>query len=203
MEPNFQTSFIPKKPMVEERVVAARSVGLLTVISIFILFTVFLSTGGLYFYKQSLTKNIKQMENDLSLAKNRFEPSKITELQLLDRRLKASSEILSNHIAISPIFEALQSLTMKTVRYTKFSYDLGDDKDAKVSVKMSGIAVGYRSVALQADLFSTKEIGKNLIDPVFSNLTLDNSGNVLFDLEFLVDPSFVDYKQVKKSESST
>jgi hypothetical protein len=58
--------------------------------------------------------------------------------------------------------------------------------------------LGYRSIALQSDLFTQN---KNLIDPVFSNLTLDNSGNVLFDLEFLVDPSFVNYKQAFLTES--
>ena len=53
---------------------------------------------------------------------------------------------------------------------------------------MSGLAIGYRSVALQSDLFAQN---KNLIDPVFSNLTLDDKGNVLFDLEFSVDPSLL------------
>ncbi len=200
MEPNFQTSFIPKKPMVQERAVAPRSVGIFTIISIFILFTVLLASGGLYFYKTTLSKNIDKMETDLNLAQNRFEPSKIAELQELDRRLKASSEILSNHIAITPIFEALQAMTMKTVRYTKFSYDFGTDKEAKKSkviIKMSGLAVGYRSVALQSDLFAKN---KNFIDPVFSNLTLDASGNVLFDLEFTVDRPFVDYKTMVSTE---
>ena len=124
MEPNFQTSFIPKKPMVAEHPTSGRSVGFLTVISFIILFTVLLATGGLYLYKGVVTKNITKMENDLNLAKNRFEPSKITELQILDRRLKASTEILSNHIAITPVFQALSAITMKTVRYTKFSYNL-------------------------------------------------------------------------------
>lgn len=195
MEQNFQTSFIPKKPIVEERATRARSVGFFAIISIFILFSVLLATGGLYLYKGSLTKNITQMTNDLNLAKNRFEVSKITELQLLDKRLRASSQILANHIAVTPIFQALSDLTMKTVRYTKFSYDLGTDKNSKVDVKLSGQAVSYLDVALQADLFTTKDEGKNFIDPVFSNLTLDDSGNVLFDLEFSVDPSFVNYKQ--------
>lgn len=201
MEPNFQTSFIPKKPMVAERAVPARVIGFFLIVSFFILFTVILITGGLYFYKGVLTKNIAQMENDLTLAKNRFEPSKITELQVLDKRLRASTEILGKHIVITPIFQALQMITMKTVRYTKFSYDIGTD--AKVIIKMSGQAIGYRSVALQSDLFSTKDIGKNFIDPVFSNLTLDDKGNVLFDLEFSVDPSFVDYKTMLSTESST
>jgi hypothetical protein len=198
MDQNFQTSFIPKKPIVKERAASARSVSILLVISLFILFTVLLATGGLYFYKRIITKNIADMENTLTLAKNRFEPSKITELQILDKRLRAASEILSKHIAITPIFNALENLTMKSVRYTKFSYVLGTDKNVTVDIKISGQAVGYRSVALQSDLFAKN---KSLIDPIFSNLTLDNSGHVLFDLEFLVDPSFVNYKQMLLTES--
>src|ERR1035437_5889689 len=191
MDQNFQTSFIPKKPLAEERAVASRPVGFLTIISIFIFFTVLLASGGLYFYQGVLTKNIAQMDNDLNLAKNRFELPKITQLQVLDKRLRASTEILSKHITISPIFSALQAITMKTVRYTKFSYDFGNTSNAQVDVKMSGQAVGYRSIALQSDLFTKN---KYLIDPVFSNLSLDTKGNVLFDLEFSVDPIFVDYK---------
>ena len=141
------------------------------------------------------------MINNLNLAKNRFEPSKITELQVLDKRLRASSEILSHHVAITPIFEALAAITMKTVRYTKFSYDLETNKDVKVVVKMSGLAVGYRSIALQSDIFTTKDEGKNFIDPVFSNLTLDDKGNVLFDLEFSVDPRFINYQQMLLTKS--
>ncbi len=200
MEPNFQTSFIPKKPIIEERVTTPRTVGFFTAVSLFILFTVLLSSAGLYFYKGVLNKNIAQMENDLNLAKNRFEPSKITELQTLDKRLRASSAILAKHIAVTPIFQALQTLTLKTIRYTKFSYEIGEDPSAKISVKMSGLAIGYRSIALQSDLFARN---KNLIDPVFSNLTLDDKGNVLFDLEFSVDPSFVDYKQLLLTQNPT
>ena len=197
MEQDFQTSFIPKKPMIEERAVVARPVSFLTIISVFIFFTVALASGGLYFYKGIAAKNIVKMENDLNLAKNRFEHSKITQLQVLDKRLRASSLILSKHIAVSPIFEALQLITLKTIRYTKFSYDFGTDKDTRVMVKMSGQAIGYRSIALQSDLFAKN---KYLVDPVFSNLLLDDKGNVLFDLEFSVDPTFIDYKQMLLTE---
>ena len=191
MEQNFQTSFIPKKPMIQERVASPRSISFLTVIAIFILFTVLLATGALYFYKGIIAKNITTMNNNLALAKNRFEPSKITELQVLDRRLQASSQILSKHIAISPIFQSLQAVTMKTVRYTKFNYDFAGDTSSKITVKMSGVALGYSFLALQSDLFAKN---KNFIDPVFSNLTLNENGNVVFDLDFSVDPSLLDYK---------
>jgi hypothetical protein len=201
MEPNFQTSFIPKKPMIEQRATSARPVGLLTVIAIIILFVLLVATGGLYFYKGILTKNITDMQNSLNLAQNRFEPSKITELQTLDKRLNAATIILSKHIAITPIFKAISDITMRTVSYTNFSYTVGDGsttQNSMINIKMSGVAVGYRSIALQSDLLATN---KNIIDPVFSNLTLDNKGNVVFDLQFSVDPSFVNYKQSLLTQS--
>ena len=193
MEQDFQTSFIPKKPIIEDRTVVARPVGFALVLSLFIFFTVLIASGSIYLYKGILVKNITKMEGNLNLAKNRFEPSKINQLQVLDKRLRVSTEILSKHLAISPIFQALQDITMKTVRFTRFGYDFVDEKSAKISVKMSGSAIGYRSIALQSDLFAKSEY---FINPVFSNLSLDNSGNVLFDLEFIVDPSFVDYKEM-------
>ncbi|MFH1365856.1 MAG: hypothetical protein ABIG99_00460 [Patescibacteria group bacterium] len=198
MEQNFQTSFIPKKPIIKEEAISSRPVGIFLIIPLFILFTTLLATGGMFFYKGILVKKIVDMENTLNLAKNRFELSKITELQALDKRLKASSEILSKHTTVIPIFDALEQITMKSVRFTKFSYDLGVDDTAVINIKMSGVAIGYRSVALQSDLFAKN---KNLINPIFSNLALDNSGNVLFDLEFLVDPAFINYKQTLMNQS--
>jgi hypothetical protein len=194
MEQNFQTSFIPKKPMIEERAVASRPIGIFTIISIAIFFTVIIATGALYFYDGILRKNITQMENDLNLAQGRFEPSKIVQLQVLDKRLIASNEILSKHIVVSPIFQALQSITMKTVSYTKFSYSFDDSSSSnpKIMVKMNGTAVGYTAIALQSDLFAGN---KNLIDPIFSNLLLDDKGNVTFTLDFSVDSDFVNYKK--------
>lgn len=197
MEQNFQTSFIPKKPIIEDSSVSisknSSSVGIFTLIGIFCFITVALGSVGLYFYKDFLNKNVLQMEKNLTLARNRFEPQKIQELQRLDKKLSSASEILKNHIAISPIFEKLSAITLKSIRFTKFSYEFDKSKNTKVVVKMSGAATGYRAIALQSDMF-TKE--KYFIDPVFSNLALDEKGSVLFDLEFLVDPVFVDYKQM-------
>ncbi len=199
MEPNFQTSFIPKKPMIEERVAIKRPTGALTVISVFLLIASIAATGGLYFYKQLLSKNITQMASDLNLAKNRFEPARIAELQVLDKRLRASNDILSKHVAMSPIFQLLQDTTLPTIRFSNFTYSL-DETNTKVQVKMRGVAVGYRSIALQGDLYTQN---KNFIDPVFSNLTLDDKGNVTFDLAFTVEATFVDYKAILENAGKT
>ena len=198
MEPNFQTSFIPKRPVLKESVVSAAPVSIFLIISLFVLFTVLISTGGLYFYKGILIKKVADMENTLNLARNRFEASKIFELKAFDKRLIASTDILSKHFTVTPIFDALEKITMKSVRFTKFSYELGADSNSAVSVKMSGVAIGYRSIALQSDLFAKN---KNLIDPIFSNLTLNDNGNVVFDLNFSVNPAFVNYKQTLMTQN--
>jgi hypothetical protein len=205
VEPNFKTSFIPKKPIVAERVKKPFSIGIFSVLAFFVLLTVLLVTGGLYLYKVSLNKSIADKVNQLNIAKNRFEPSEIIQLQLLDKRLNAATEILANHISVTPIFQALEAITMKSVRFTDFSYELASGNNAKghvVNVKMAGLAVGYRSIALQSDLFTTKEEAKHFIEPIFSNLTLDDKGNVKFDLEFSVDPAFVDYKSTLPVEET-
>jgi hypothetical protein len=198
MDQNFQTSFIPKKPIVEERANIARPVSIFLIASIFILFIVLLGTGGIFFYKKSLDSKLTSMQQSLTTDENSFEPSKITELQVLDKRLRASTEILDNHISVTPIFTELASVTMHTVRFTKFSYDLGTDQSANIDIHMSGIAIGYRSLALQSDLLAQD---KNFINPVFSNLTLDNSGNVIFDLTFSVPSSFLNYKQTLQPQN--
>src|SRR3989338_11181057 len=192
MEQNFQTSFIPKKPRVESKAVRVQPVGFLLIFSIFLFFTMVTAAGVFYLYKTVQVKNVARIKNDLSLARNRFEPDTIVRLEKTDKRLRAAEKVLLGHIAVSPIFESLGELTMQTVRYTKFGYTLGNEQNPRMAVKMSGVSVGYRSVALQSDLFAKN---KYIIDPVFSNLSLDNSGNVLFDLEFFVDPALVNYEQ--------
>ena len=202
MEQNFQTSFIPKKPMVRESVKYSRPIGFFTVVALFVLLTVVPVTGAFYFYKGVVKKNIETMSNTLALAKKRFEPAKITELQVLDKRLHGASEVLAKHIVITPIFKDLQRITMKTVRYTKFNYTYTGAFGDTVKVSLAGVASGYSHLALQSDLYGED---KNFISPVFSNLTLNEAGNVVFNLDFSVDPSFVDYKltlQTKEKENN-
>ena len=76
MEQNFQTSFIPKKPIIKERAVSSRPVGPLVVIALFILFTVLIAWGGLYFYKGLTAKNIESMKEDHRAAEARQAPAR-------------------------------------------------------------------------------------------------------------------------------
>jgi hypothetical protein len=190
---DFQTSFIPKKPLAEERAPApVRRNGLLSLISTILFFATLAAAGGVYLYQVSLNNQVKSLSASLDIAKNEFEPSLIDTLQTLDKRLTASGQVLANHVTVSPIFLSLENLTLKSVRFTKFNYEIPTDTKV-MTVKMSGTARSYTSIALQSD-----QLGQNKYfqDVVFSNLQLDAAGNVNFDLAFTIDPAFLNYKNV-------
>lgn len=188
MDPNFQTSFIPKKPLAEERVVSQRPVSLYVFIATIIFFASLASAGGVYFYRASLLKSVDAMKATLDSDRGAFQPDLIKQLQTLDKRINSANELVTNHVAISPIFAVLSKNTLKTVQFTKFSYT-SPNATSSVTVNMSGRAQNYNAIALESDQLSTDV---RIHDPVFSNISLDQaSGNVTFDLTFSVDSDLV------------
>ncbi len=208
MDKDFQTSFIPKKPMAESRVQTRRPIGLFVFVAIVILIASLASAGGAYLYQSSLVSQINDQDASLASSQKKIDKKFISTIQLADKRLSASADLLNNHIAVSPIFIDLQNLTLETIQYTKFTYSLSTDKNKKtIAVKMSGVAKGlkpYNSIAFQSDAFAKDD---HIQNPVFSNLNLDEKGNVTFDLDFSVDPDFVNYSKaldfIKQTTSGT
>ncbi len=186
---NFQTSFIPKKPLAEERVKAPRHTSILSFIATLIFFGSLASAGAIYFYKSNLIKTNAEKQTQLAAARNSFEPTLIETLKRLDRRIMDSKALLAGHIVVSPIFDALEVNTLKTVQFTKFSYATPVDPAAPVTVHMSGRARDYASIALQSDQLAKN---KNIHNSIFSNLALDaQTGAVSFDLVFTVNADLV------------
>ena len=163
--------------------------GIFTFVATIIFLASIVAAGGMYFYKSSLIKSVAEKNAQLEIARNSFEPALINDLQALDRRIDSATDILSKHIILSPIFDELSRLTLRTIRYTKFSYTISKDTGV-VDIKMSGQASDYNSIALQANAFNKSKAIQNVI---FSNLTLDERGKPSFDLSFTVDRSFVSY----------
>lgn len=202
----FQTSFIPKKPMMETPLHRAplpmqRSVGILTVIAVASLMLVGGAYGGLYFYKSTLDVKVANAKKSLALAESSFEAETIADLQLFDKRIAASKQVLASHVVLSPFFELLNTLTLPSIQFTKFTY-AGGTSGQNFTVKMSGNAKDYKSIAVQASVFNSSA-GKYLKDVVFSNLNLsddkEKKGYVTFDVTFNIDPILLSYeKQLSK-----
>lgn len=192
---SFQTSFIPKKPLAVDRAIESRPIGLFTFLSVIATVITILMFGGLFLYKNILINQKDDLSKSLAISRDSFESDTIAELDRFDKRSSAAKLILNNHIAISPFFKALDEITIPNIQYTKFDNQF--DKD--FSVKMSGLARDYSSIAYQAQIFNSDK-GRYFKNVVFSNLTLSDSGPtkgyVSFDISFTIDPSLLDYQKV-------
>lgn len=198
MENSFQTSFIPKKP-IDQMVSSKRApASLFTILTSILLILIIVAAGILFVYKSYLIKQKESLSVSLLKVKDSFEKETIEELELFSQRTDVSEDILSSHIILSPFFELLGELTIPSIQYTSFDHETNEKG---FSVKMSGISSDYRSIALQADIFSTPK-GHYLKNVIFSNLIKDKSNYVTFDLEFNVDPSLLSYEKNISLEES-
>src|SRR3989344_2575657 len=197
MEPKFQSSFIPKGPITSTASSFStrpkiKEKGLLAFLSLVIFIISVLLAVGIFGYKFYLKYRIEQMGSDLekTLVTIRPEPKIIRELIRFDNRLASTKELISKHYILTPLFEFLEISPPVTVRFNNFSYVM-NEQGLKLSIR--GEARGYAAVALQADIFNKSSYFKNL---VFSNLTLNEKGDVNFSLEATVDDNLVSYHRM-------
>lgn len=190
MENSFQTSFIPKKPVLSSPNGHKLPRSLFLVLSIFILIITILTSVGLFLYKNNLEKQRDSLSISLAEIRDSFEKDTVDELLLFDRRIELSKKILDNHIIFSPFFNLLGELTIPSIQYTSFK---NEDTKNNIVIEMKGIARDYRSIALQAEIFNSPQ-ASNLSNVLFYNLVKDKNNNVSFDLKFNIKPGFFSYK---------
>lgn len=190
MENSFQTSFIPKKPIVPTKTKGKKTKSLFLLITTTLLIISGVAAGALYIYKSQLVESRTSKSNSLSTIRSNFEENTIEELALYNKRMEAAKVVLKNHVVLSPLFSLLSEITIPEVQYNSFKHESEDDT---LTVKLEGLALDYRSIALQANMFndSRNAYFKNVL---FSNLNKDTNNNVKFNLEFEVDPSLISYE---------
>ncbi len=189
MENTFQTSFIPKKPITPTKKKSSKPRNLFLVIATILLILSVIAGGGLFLYKEKLSQDRRTKSNSLATIRNNFEEEAIKELRDYSNRMKTAKTILDNHIVLSPLFGLLSEITIPQVQYNSFKHSVSEKG---YSVKLDGLALDYRSIALQADMFNDPR-GKYFKSVLFSNLNKDLTGKVKFNLEFEVEPSLLSY----------
>lgn len=191
MENSFQTSFIPKKPITTVDTVSRPSKSIFSILAVLLLVIMGVASGGLFLYKNYLIKQQEVLASSLDKTRDSFEKDTIDELELYDKRVSASKQVLEGHTVLSPLFSTLGDLTIPGVQFTKFSHETNEKG---FFVKMNGVARDYRSIALQADVFNTAK-GRSFKNVVFSNLIKDKSNYINFNIDFEVDPSLLSYQK--------
>ena len=197
METKFQTSFIPKKPIVEGQTITPK-VCLFFLVSVIVFLVAVGLAGWIFLEKNFLIQKINTDKQTIEANKGSFETDTIESMIRLDSRIKVANLLLSKHIAISPIFSFFEDKTLKDVRFKsfKFSY-LGSGSSDQIvdKVEMDGQAKDFKTVASQANEFGKVDYRAIIKSPVFSDLNLTQDGSVSFSFVSSISPDVISYEK--------
>ncbi len=198
MDRDFKTTFIPKKKLASSRDAArARQTSSLASLLAGLLFiTAIVSIIGVYLYSMRIQSVVSSRIQSINRAEKAFEPAVILELKKLDIRLKAGTELLNKHVALSDFFDSLGESTLPSVTFSDFSYNYNANGG---EVSMKGEARNYISIAQQSDLFEKNQYIKNAI---FSNFSRTDLNLISFDLTFSLDPELTRFgRKIKNTQT--
>ena len=190
MDPQTQSSFIPKKPLTGTggRTNSFAFVGLFFLLAVLVFIASLVSAGAVFAYEGYLSGSIASKSDSLNKAQAAFDPGAIQELVRMDSRLTNANALLEKHIAPSALFAFLSTQTLERVSFSSFSYALGDD--GSVTIALAGEADSFSTLALQSDQFNTNKLFK---DAIFSGISVGGTGQVAFNVQAKVDPSLINY----------
>ncbi len=200
MEPKFQTSFIPKKPIVATSgtsVSVIHETNVFAVIATVVFIVTIATSGGLFAYKSSLTNQIAAADKKILEARAALQPETIRDLVDSNSRIVSSKSLLEKHVVVSKLLKLLETLTLKKMRFTTFTYTYANGVP---KVSMTGEVQTYNALAQQQDIFSKNEFIKN---PQFSNFNLSDNGYIAVAFSATIDPMLVSYKKAIDSMTLT
>ena len=184
-----KTSFIPQKSSTQSRARKKLGGGLFFIISVIIFAVAVALSVGVFSYKKILENSKESKAVSLSRSREAFDPGLIADLTRLDKRMETTKRLLDGHISLTPLLGFVEEFTLKNVRFSQFNFSLVDN--SQINFSMEGQALDYATVVAQSDLLGQSRFLQNQI---FSNVNLDNSGNVIFHFEAKIDPSLISFK---------
>lgn len=205
METKFQTSFIPKKPLLTQSPIAhtRHQASLSMVIAVFLFVLSLAGAGFVILWEKVLVKAQEDSKAKLSEIRNQFNPELIEELKRANVKIDLSKQLLRNHLASSEVFDIVSKLTIESVRFKSFEFNnAAGSKDASkdgIRLTMKGEGSSFSSIAFQSDVlgkstqYGTNKLMKN---PIISDLTVDQNGRVAFSLSAQISPIDLSYERM-------
>lgn len=181
-------SFIPKKNDIVDKK-TAKPVDFTFVIALLIFIIAIIFSLSEVLYKKYLEKNINNSSIILERERSNFDSGSVNVFSRLSKRLSSSEELLENHIDLLGLFEELQKNTLVNIRFESLEIKL-TDKGADIF--MEGLARNYAAIVLQSDRFGENPF---IINPIFSNLDVNDIGDITFSFEASLDKDLISYKK--------
>lgn len=197
MDPKFKTSFIPKSPIVSssvsnDQVYRPSSLSLFSIIVITLFLASILASGFVFLSINRENSKIREITDELALAKQAFEPAVIEELLTVSNQIKSIKELMQKHISISNLFYLFQSITIQNTSFSSFVFDRSTKN---ITVRIGGEALSYGHASKQAQIFSETGFMSNIS---YTNLKLNEDGTVSINMNTEVDTNSISYLETIK-----
>jgi len=206
MDTKFQTSFIPKKPILMDQKTPHHSGGtsVLMFISVIIFIISIAGAGFSVLWKDILLKQQQEYIKNLKEAENRFDLDTIKKLKVASIKIDTATALLKNHLAVSELFEIISSLTTDGIRFTSFEFSPAvastEGSSGGVNITMKGVGNSFGAIAWQSDVFGkSSKFGTNKVvkNPILTDLQLDpTNGTVGFSFTASIDRSDINYEKI-------
>ena len=191
MEVKMQTSFIPKKPIIENNS-ADSGVSLFLLLSIIVFIVAVALAGGVWVWQNSLIAQIEKDKKELVAVRESYEEDTINPLIRLNDRIEESKILLSQHIAVSPVFRMLEINVLRNVRLKSMKFSMTTDN--KIKIDLSGTALSYDVLSKQSDAFGSENLRKFISAPVISDFSPTTDGSISFNFTALINPNLISYE---------
>jgi hypothetical protein len=194
MEVKMQTSFIPKKPIVESESTGG-GVSLFLLLSIILFIVVIAMAGGIWLWRVALISQIDKDKQSLVDARNKYEEEgTITSLIRFDDRIEEAKKLLSKHLTIIPVFVLLEENIIKNVQLKSLKFAYGGEN--KIKIDLTGTAKNYDALSKQSEAFGEDPARQVISEPVISDFNLNPDGTIAFNFNALLNSELVSYEKI-------
>lgn len=178
---------------ISDEAIAPKKDSVKMVMIVVLILTILLAVGSVV-YTNILKKDVEAESAQLDSFNNSSDvitlEKNIDDMRSLSQRLKLLNSVYDSRLYVSgmlfPILEdVVESSRDSYVYFNKFSVKK-ESTGPLASVSLSGVAIDYPTLYRQVNNF--KEV-KEISNFKLSNFSLDDNGNVLFDVNFLIDIS--------------
>jgi len=194
MEPKFQTSFIPKKPIMSadgsSGISVVRTTNIFSIIATVVFIMTVLVAGALFLYKTTIEGQIEAAKQEVEQAKESYGPEIIQKLIDASTKIQTANELLEQHVVVSEVMKELERLTVRRLRFDDFLYK---KVNGVPTLTMKGEVQNYNALAQQQEIFNNSTYMKN---PEFAGFNLQENGFINVNFSAELDPSIVSYRRL-------
>ncbi len=199
------TSFVPRPASAAARKPHSDFTGAFGFLAYAVLGITFALAIGVFLYGRILAATQSSKDMILQKAEAGLDPATVESFVQLRDRLDSSEELLSNHVAFSGFFTALDTLLPATVRFTSIQLSIGTAAPGttggeSITFDGTGVAKTFNALAATSNAFAADG---RIKDAVFSNFVVNKDNSVSFALSASLDPKLIAFASPSSTTSTS